>query len=81
MLAGIFAVLGGLSLAAPWVAATVIAVFCGVTLLAAGIAQLAMAVGTYTWRGFQPCLDPLAVPGLEDLALSTVSLNDLCLEP
>jgi len=33
VLAGIFAVLGGLSLAAPWVAATVIAVFCGVTLL------------------------------------------------
>ncbi|NBP88669.1 MAG: hypothetical protein EBU59_09240 [Planctomycetia bacterium] len=52
VLGGIFAVLGGLALAAPWVAATVIAVFCGVTLLAAGISQLAMAIGTYSWRGF-----------------------------
>lgn len=52
VIAGIFAVLGGVALAAPWVAATVIAVFCGITLLAAGVAQLAMAIGTYTWRGF-----------------------------
>jgi len=52
VLGGIFAVLGGLALAAPWVAATVIAVFCGVTLLSAGISQLAMAIGTYSWRGF-----------------------------
>ena len=35
VLGGIFAVLGGLALAAPWVAAAVIAVFCGITLLAA----------------------------------------------
>lgn len=52
VLGGIFAVLGGLALAAPWVAATVIAVFCGITLLAAGVSQLAMAISTYTWRGF-----------------------------
>lgn len=52
VLGGIFAVLGGLALAAPWVAAAVIAVFCGITLLAAGVSQLAMAIGTYTWRGF-----------------------------
>lgn len=52
VLAGIFAVLGGVALATPWVAATVIVIFCGVTLLAAGVSQLAMAVGTYTWRGF-----------------------------
>ena len=52
VLAGIFAILGAASVAAPWVAATVIAVFCGITLLAAGISQLAMAAGTYSWRGF-----------------------------
>jgi uncharacterized membrane protein HdeD (DUF308 family) len=52
VLGGIFAVLGCLALAAPWLAATVIAVFCGVTLLAAGISQLAMAISTYSWRGF-----------------------------
>ena len=36
----------------PWVAAKVVAVFCGISLLVAGVSQVAMAVGTYTWRGF-----------------------------
>jgi len=49
---GVLALLGLLSLAAPWAAATVIDAFCGVTLVAAGIAQVALAAGTFTRRGF-----------------------------
>ena len=49
---GVLALLGLLSLAAPWAAATVIDAFCGVTLIAAGIAQVALAAGTFTRRGF-----------------------------
>jgi len=52
VLAGILAVLGGLALAAPWAASTVIDVFCGITLIAAGASQLVMTLGTFTWRGF-----------------------------
>ncbi len=52
VLGGALAVLGGLALAAPWAAATVVDVFCGITLIAAGVSQLAMTVGTFTWRGF-----------------------------
>ena len=52
ILGGIYASLGTLALMTPWVAAQVIAVFCGVSLLVAGVAQGAMAVGTYTWKGF-----------------------------
>ncbi len=52
VLGGVLAVLGGLALAAPWAASTVIDVFCGMTLIAAGVAQLAMAAGTFTWQGF-----------------------------
>ena len=52
VLAGILAVLGGLALAAPWAASTVVDVFCGITLIAAGISQLVMTMGTFTWRGF-----------------------------
>ena len=52
VLGGVLAVLGGLALASPWTASTVIDVFCGVTLIAAGISQLAMAAFTFTWRGF-----------------------------
>ena len=52
ILGGIYAALGTLALMTPWVAAQVIAVFCGVSLLVAGVAQGAMAVGTYTWKGF-----------------------------
>jgi uncharacterized membrane protein HdeD (DUF308 family) len=52
VLGGVLAVLGGLALASPWAASTVIDVFCGVTLIAAGISQLAMTAGTLTYRGF-----------------------------
>jgi uncharacterized membrane protein HdeD (DUF308 family) len=52
VLGGVLAVLGGLALASPWAASTVVDVFCGVTLIAAGISQLAMTAGTFTWRGF-----------------------------
>jgi uncharacterized membrane protein HdeD (DUF308 family) len=52
VLGGILAALGTLSLMTPWVAAKVVAVFCGVSLLVAGVSQVAMALGTYTWRGF-----------------------------
>lgn len=49
---GVLAALGILSIAAPWVASTVIDYLCGGTLIAAGISQLGMAAGTWTWRGF-----------------------------
>ena len=52
VLGGIFAALGTLAVMTPWVAAKVVAVFCGITLLVAGFSQIAMAIGTYTWRGF-----------------------------
>lgn len=52
VLGGVLAVLGGLAIAAPWAAAEVVDVFCGITLVAAGISQLAMTAGTFTWRGF-----------------------------
>jgi uncharacterized membrane protein HdeD (DUF308 family) len=52
VLGGALAVLGGLALAAPWAAATVVDVFCGITMIAAGVSQLAMTAGTFTWRGF-----------------------------
>jgi len=49
---GILAALGILAIAAPWVASTVIDYLCAGTLVAAGISQLGMAAGTWTWRGF-----------------------------
>jgi uncharacterized membrane protein HdeD (DUF308 family) len=52
VLAGILAVLGGLAIAAPWAASAIVDVFCGITLVAAGLSQLAMTAGTFTWRGF-----------------------------
>lgn len=52
VLGGVLAVLGGLALASPWAASTLIDVFCGVTLIAAGISQLAMTAGTFSFRGF-----------------------------
>jgi len=51
-LGGTLAALGALSIATPWVAATVIDYLCGGTLVAAGISQLGMAAGTWTRRGF-----------------------------
>lgn len=52
VLAGILAVLGGLALTAPWAASTVVDALCGIALVAAGISQLVMTMGTYSWRGF-----------------------------
>jgi len=52
VIGGILAVLGGLAMASPWAASTVVDMFCGVTLIAAGISQLAMTAFTFTWRGF-----------------------------
>jgi uncharacterized membrane protein HdeD (DUF308 family) len=51
ILGGILGALGTLALMTPWVAAKVVAIFCGISLLVAGVSQVAMAVGTYTWRG------------------------------
>jgi len=52
VLGAVLAVLGGLAVAAPWAASTVVDVFCGIMLVAAGISHLVMTIGTYTWRGF-----------------------------
>lgn len=52
VIGGVLAVLGGLAMASPWAASTVVDMFCGVTLIAAGISQLAMTAFTFTWRGF-----------------------------
>jgi len=49
---GVLAALGFLALAAPWTASAVVDVFCGVSLIAAGVSQLAMTAGAYSWRGF-----------------------------
>lgn len=49
---GVLAVLGGLAIAAPWAAATVVDAVCGMTLVAGGVSQVGMAAGTWTWRGF-----------------------------
>ena len=49
---GVLAVLGGLAIAAPWTAATVVDAVCGMTLIAGGVSQVGMSFGTWTWRGF-----------------------------
>lgn len=46
------AALGVLAIAAPWIPALVVDALVGGSLLAAGVAQLAAAASTYTWRGF-----------------------------
>ncbi|MEI6256898.1 MAG: DUF308 domain-containing protein [Planctomycetota bacterium] len=51
-LGAVLVLLGGLALAAPWAAATFIDFICGGTLIAAGVAQLATASATFSWRGF-----------------------------
>lgn len=51
-LGGVLIVLGLAAIAAPWVAAAAVAAFCGVTLVAGGVSQVAMTAGTFTWRGF-----------------------------
>lgn len=49
---GVLAVLGGLALAAPWAASTVVDYACGIALVAAGASQIGMSAMTFTWRGF-----------------------------
>lgn len=48
----VLGVLGILAIVVPWAASTLVAWVIGFALLAAGVAQLGMAAGTYTWRGF-----------------------------
>ena len=42
----------GAAVIAPWLAAATVAAFCGITLIAGGASQVAMAAGTFTWLGF-----------------------------
>jgi uncharacterized membrane protein HdeD (DUF308 family) len=49
---GVLTLLGILGIAAPWVASTIIDYLCAGALIAAGISQIGMAAGTWTWRGF-----------------------------
>jgi len=49
---GALALLGTLAIAVPWAASTLVDWVIGFMLLAAGVTQLGMAAGTYTWRGF-----------------------------
>lgn len=49
---GALALLGAAAVAAPWVAATAVALVVGFALLAGGISQVGMAWATFTWRGF-----------------------------
>jgi uncharacterized membrane protein HdeD (DUF308 family) len=51
-LGGVLAVLGVLAIASPWTAATIVETLCAAALILAGVTQVAMAAGTYTWRGF-----------------------------
>ena len=51
-LAGVLGLLGVLALVSPWAAAGVVDAVCGFSLIAAGLSQLAMSAGTFTWRGF-----------------------------
>ena len=51
-LGGSLAVLGALAIASPWTAATIVETLIAAALILAGIFQVGMAAGTYTWRGF-----------------------------
>lgn len=51
-LGAILTLLGGLAIAAPWAAATVVDAICAGVLVAGGVAQLAAATATRSWRGF-----------------------------
>lgn len=46
------AILGGLAIASPWGASTVVDFMVGWSLVAGGITQLGMSANAYTWRGF-----------------------------
>lgn len=48
----ILALLGVLSIASPWATSVVINALVGGSLVAAGVSQLGMTLGTFTWRGF-----------------------------
>lgn len=48
----ILALLGGLAIAAPWAAATVVDYLIGIALVAGGVSQVAMSALAFTWRGF-----------------------------
>ena len=48
----VLTLLGGLAIAAPWVASTVVDYAFGIALIAAGASQLGMSALTFTWRGF-----------------------------
>jgi uncharacterized membrane protein HdeD (DUF308 family) len=48
----ILALLGVLSIASPWATSVVVNALVGGSLVAAGISQLGMTLGTFTWRGF-----------------------------
>ncbi len=52
LVGGVLALLGFLAVAAPWAAATAVAMLCGIALVTAGASQVAMTAGTFTWRGF-----------------------------
>ena len=83
ILGGILAALGTLSLMTPWVAAKVVAVFCGISLLVAGVSQVAMAVGTYTWKGFWitlVCGGLSAMAGIGMLILPEAGQKNMALE-
>jgi len=48
----ILVLLGVLSIASPWATSVVINALVGGSLVAAGVSQLGMTLGTFTWRGF-----------------------------
>ena len=76
-LGGVLAVLGILAIAAPWVASTVIDYLCGGTLIAAGISQLGMAAGTWTWRGFWLALVCGALSVVAGVAMLTIPVEGI----
>jgi uncharacterized membrane protein HdeD (DUF308 family) len=49
---GVLALLGGLAVAAPWAASTVVDYVVGIALVAAGVSQVGMTPLALTWRGF-----------------------------
>jgi uncharacterized membrane protein HdeD (DUF308 family) len=51
-LGAVLAGLGALAIASPWTAATIVETLIAASLLLAGVSQLVMAAGTFTWRGF-----------------------------
>ena len=80
VLACVLGALGLLALAAPWTAAHIVDVICGVALLVAGAGQLALAAGAFTWRGFWVtllCGALSVVAGVAMLALPKAGIEAL----